>query len=267
MPKEQLVICDINEADCRANLILNRPNKKNALSIKLLEELTDLIVGLKNNGKVKCIVLSGAGDCFSSGRDLYDMRDAGDNGRWGETRGQAVGIVRVLREAPQITIASVQGYCLGGGMVLLNGCDLAIAAEDAQIGMPEILRGSYGRTATPTLFHSGIPNKQAFMIQLTGRNISGAEAARLGLVSQAVPSDKLDDTVTELVKEIAVLNPVALEHAKIAAYTEMDLPFDLALKADDAISHRLRFYTDPLADVEGYLKSQKRQGSTKPAKS
>jgi enoyl-CoA hydratase/carnithine racemase len=146
----------------------------------------------------------------------------------------------------------------------MNGCDLAIAAEDAKIGMPEILRGSYGRTATPTLFHSRIPIKQAFLISLTGRNLSGAEAARMGLVSQAVPGAELDGTVTDLVNEIAALNPVALEHAKIAAYTEMDLPFDLALKADDAISHRLRFHTDPLADVEGYLKSQKRE---KPAKS
>jgi enoyl-CoA hydratase/carnithine racemase len=96
------------------------------------------------------------------------------------------------------------------------------------------------------------------LIQLTGRNVTGAEAARMGLVSQSMPADKVDDAVTNLVKEIAALNPVALEHAKIAAYTEMDLPFDLALKADDAISHRMRFHTDPLADVEGYLKSQKR---------
>jgi len=259
MAEEPLVICDINENENRADLIINRPAKKNALSIALLKELTDAITAIQDNDNIHCIVLSGAGGCFSSGRDLYDMRDSTPAAqRWGETRGQAVGIVKVLREAPQITIASVQGYCLGGGMVLMNGCDLAIAADDAQIGMPEILRGSYGRTATPTLFHSGIPIKQAFLIQLTGRNVTGAEAARMGLVSQSMPADKVDDAVTNLVKEIAALNPVALEHAKIAAYTEMDLPFDLALKADDAISHRMRFHTDPLADVEGYLKSQKR---------
>jgi trans-feruloyl-CoA hydratase/vanillin synthase len=124
--------------------------------------------------------------------------------------------------------------------------------------MPEILRGSYGRSATPTLFHSRIPIKQAFFIQLTGRNLSGTEAARMGLVSQAVPKDELHSYVRTLAKEIASRNAVALEHAKIAAYTELDLPFDLAVKADEAISHRMRFYTDPLADVDGYLKSQKR---------
>jgi enoyl-CoA hydratase/carnithine racemase len=267
MPDEPLVICDIDEDAGRANLIINRPAKKNALSIELLGVLEDAIIGLKNNDKVQCIVLSGAGDCFSSGRDLFDMRDSRAAAeRWGVTRGQTIGIVRALREAPQITIASVRSYCLGGGMVLMNACDLAVATEDATIGMPEILRGSYGRTATPTLFHSGIPIKQAFLIQLTGRNVKGAEAARMGLVSLAVPEDELDETVDGLVNEITALNPVALEHAKIAAYTEMDIPFDQALKADDAISHRLRFYTNPLADVEGYLQSQKRDGSDKPKK-
>jgi enoyl-CoA hydratase/carnithine racemase len=79
----------------------------------------------------------------------------------------------------------------------------------------------------------------------------------MGLVSQAVAKDDLQRYVRELAREIATRNPVALEHAKIAAYTEVDLPFDLAVKADEAISHRMRFYTDPLADVDSYLKSQK----------
>src|SRR6185312_4235876 len=128
---------------------------------------------------------------------------------------------------------------------------------DAQIGMPEILRGSYGRSATPTLFHALIPIKQAFLIQLTGHNLSGTEAARIGLVSKAVPRDALRTETRALAAEIASRNPVTLEHAKIAAYTEMDLPFDLAVKADEAISHRQKFDTDPLADVEGYLASQR----------
>ena len=87
--------------------------------------------------------------------------------------------------------------------------------------------------------------------------MSGAEAARVGVVSQSVPEADLQDYVLQMAKEIASRNPVAVEHAKIAAYTEIDLPFDLAVKADEAISHRMRHYTDPLSDVEGYLKSQR----------
>ena len=258
MPQDQIVITEIDEIDGVATIKLNRPQKKNALSIALLQELDRQIALIRANENIRCIILRSEGDSFSAGRDLHDMQDAArKRAIWPDEANSVIGIVRALREAPQITVAAVQGYCLGGGMVLMNGCDLAIAAEDAKIGMPEILRGSYGRSATPTLFHARIPIKQAFFIQLTGRNISGADAAKMGLVSQAVPQSELLPYVQALAKEIATRNPVALEHAKIAAYTALDLPFDLAVKADEAISHRMRFYTNPLDDVEGYLKSQK----------
>lgn len=258
MSEKTLVTVDVNEADGIATVMLNRPEKKNALSLKLLSELFDAVHEVRRNDKIRCLILDAAGDSFCAGRDLHELSDGlGKKAAWGDETGTAINIVRVLREAPQITIACVRGYCLGGGMVLMNGCDLAIAADDAQIGMPEILRGSYGRSATPTLFHSRIPIKKAFYIQITGRNMSGTEAARMGIVSQAVPKKDLNKTVRELANEIASRNPVALEHAKIAAYTEMDLSFDLAVKADEAISHRLRYYTNPVPDVDGYLKSQK----------
>jgi len=258
MAQDSLIAIALHETDGVAVITLNRPEKKNALSVKLLCELVDAINVVRRNEKIRCLILDAAGDSFCAGRDLRELSDGvGKKVAWGDETGTAISVVKALREAPQITIASVQGYCLGGGMVLMNGCDLAIAADDAKIGMPEILRGSYGRSATPTLFHSRIPIKQAFYIQITGRNMSGAEAARMGIVSQAVPKKDLKKTVRALANEIATRNPVALEHAKIAAYTEIDLPFDLAVKADEAISHRLRYYTNPVPDVDGYLKSQK----------
>ena len=264
MSDHRLVVSEINEGNGVAIIRLNRPQKKNALSIALLRELRAQIASIRSNDDIRCIILSAEGDSFSAGRDLHDMREATRKpAPWPDETDSVIGVVRALREAPQITIASVQGYCLGGGMVLMNGCDLAIAAEDAKIGLPEILRGSYGRSATLTLFHSRIPLKQAFLIQLTGRNLTGVEAARLGLVSQTVPSHELQQRVLELATEIATRDRMALAHAKIAAYTELDLPFDLAVKADDAISHRMRLYTDPLSDVEGYLKSQKGGANTR----
>ena len=150
---------------------------------------------------------------------------------------------------------------MGGGIALLNACDLAIGAEDAKIGMPEVLRGSYGEVATPTLFHTKIPHKVAFYISLTGRNLSGIEAARVGLLSQAVPAKELDATVKQLANEVASRHRVTLTHAKIAGYTEVDLPFPQAMAADELIGHRQRFYMDPLNDVGDYLNSQKGGGN------
>lgn len=263
----ELVRSEIDEATGVATITLNRPEKKNALSRAILAQLVEAIAMARENDRIHCIVLAAAGDSFCSGQDLYDLRsdwrkDSKARARWNDYTGSTMSIVKLLRDARQITIAAVQGYCLGGGLVLVNGCDLAVAADTAKIGMPEVIRGSYGRSVTPTLFLSRIPLKTAFFIQLTGRNLSGIEAARIGLVSQSVPEAQLQAYVLDMAKEIASRNPVALEHAKIAAYTEIDMPFDLAIKTDEAIAHRMRCYTDPLGDVEGYLKSQR--GGTNP---
>ena len=262
MPANKLVIDEISEEKGIAWLTLNRPEKKNALSIALLNELAGLLRSIRDNDKIRCIVTLGAGDSYSSGRDLYDMRNQ-SNRRRNRGEGGVAEIVTIMRGCPQVTIAAVKGWCLGGGLAMINGHDLVVAADTAKFGMPEIIRGSYGATATPTLFHAGIPFKKAFYISLTGRNLTGLEAERVGLVSQVVPEKELDSFVETLAKEIASRNPATLENAKIAAYVQKDLPFHMALQADDLVSHRLRYYTNPLSDVEGYLHSQKGGGTVK----
>ena len=104
---------------------------------------------LADNDKIRCIVTSGAGDSYSSGRDLYDMRGQ-DNRRRTRGFGGVAEIVDIMRKLPQVTVATVRGWCLGGGLAMINGHDLVIAADTAKFGMPEVIRGSYGATATPS---------------------------------------------------------------------------------------------------------------------
>ena len=262
MPDTKLVKGNIDEKAGIAWLTLNRPEKKNALSIALLGELSSILRSLVENQNIRCIVTAGAGDSYSSGRDLYDMRGQ-DNRRRTRGVGGVAEIVDIMRKLPQVTVAKVRGWCLGGGLAMINGHDLVVAADTASFGMPEVIRGSYGATATPSLFHAGIPFKKAFYISLTGRNLTGVEAERIGLVSQVVPEQELDSYVDTLANELASRNAATLENAKIAAYMQKDLPFDMALKADDLVQHRLRYYTNPLSDVEGYLHSQKGGASVK----
>ena len=262
MPDTKFIQANIDEATGVAWLTLNRPEKKNALSVALLAEVSSILRSLAENDKIRCIVTTGAGDSYSSGRDLYDMRGQ-DNRRRTRGFGGVAEIVDIMRKLPQVTVAKVRGWCLGGGLALINGHDLVISSDSAKFGMPEVIRGSYGATATPSLFHAGIPFKKAFYISLTGRNLSGAEAERVGLVSQVVGDKELDSFVETLAKEIGSRNGATLENAKIAAYMQKDLPFDMALRADDLVQHRLRYYTNPLNDVEGYLHSQKGGGTVK----
>jgi len=262
MAETKFLNANIDEDTGIAWLTLNRPEKKNALSIALLTEVAAILRSLAENEKIRCIVTTGAGDSYSSGRDLYDMRGQ-DNRRRTRGFGGVAEIVDIMRKLPQITVAKVRGWCLGGGLALINGHDLVVSAETANFGMPEVIRGSYGATATPSLFHAGIPFKKAFYISLTGRNLTGIEAERVGLVSQVVPEKELDGFVETLAKELASRNGATLENAKIAAYMQKDLPFDMALRADDLVQHRLRYYTNPLSDVEGYLHSQKGGGTVR----
>lgn len=246
----------VSVKDRIARLTLNRPEKKNALNQQLLDELIEALRQIRDNREIRCIVISAAGDAFCAGMDLHELGNRHKSPhRWDQ--GDLRELLAMMRSCPQITIASVQGYCLGGGMVIVNGCELAVAAEDAQIGMPEIIRGSYGAVATPTLFKSGVPAKTAFRVQLTGKNLSGEEAARVGLVSHVVPAKDLKKTVDALSRDIASRHPAALEHAKLSAYAAMDSTYELALKTDEYLSHRLRIYADPTGHVDGYLKSQK----------
>jgi enoyl-CoA hydratase/carnithine racemase len=255
---EPLVIRDVDATSGIAIIRLNRPEKKNALSKSLIGELGLALRDVRDCESIRCIVLDSVGDCFCAGRDLYDLRDSyASKGRFGEDRELVVGLVRLLRSAPQITLACVEGYCLGGGLALLQACDLAVVADDAKIGMPEILRGSYGRSATPLLFQARVPIKHAFLMQLTGENVSGLEAVRMGLASRSAPSSELRSKTLELARQIASRDRFALEHAKIAAYTALDLDLDMALKMDEALSDRQRLLTNPVKDVEGFLASRK----------
>lgn len=262
MAKQKLVIKRVSEKTHIARLTLNRPEKKNALNQALMDEFIAALCSIRDNRNIRCIVIAGAGDTFCAGQDLHEMRGRHDRPhRWNERDlREAMGI---MRGCPQITIAAVQGYCLGAGMALVTACEMAVAAMDAKIGMPEIIRGSYGAVATPTLFQTGIPAKTAFRVSLTGRNLSGEEAARVGLVTQAVPAKDLTKTVNALAAEIASRHQPALEHAKLSAYAALDASYEMALKTDEYISHRLRSYADPTGDVKGYLKSQKGGATTR----
>src|ERR1051325_787434 len=145
MAETKFLNANIDEKTGVALLTLNRPEKKNALSIALLAELAGILRSIGDNDRIRCIVTRGAGDSYSSGRDLYDMRNSPSHRR--RIRGGDGGVVEIvalMRTLPQVTVAAVKGWCLGGGLAMINGHDLVVAADSAKFGMPEVIRGSYG---------------------------------------------------------------------------------------------------------------------------
>lgn len=240
-----------------ARIVLNRPQKRNALNPPLVKAMLASLDLIRADDRIKVVVTKGNGPTYCAGLDLHFLREVSEGPpRDWDRPTLTVQLFEALRNFPRVTIAQVHGYCLGGGLALLNMHDLVVAATTARLGMPEILRGSFGQMATSTLFHAQIPIKKAALIQLTGGNVSGDEADRLGLVSMAVPEEELENSTIELAREIATRALAPLQHAKIAAQMGRDLTLQQAMQLDQLVGARQRLAIDPLAHVDEYLRSQ-----------
>jgi enoyl-CoA hydratase/carnithine racemase len=241
-----------------ARIILNRPDKRNCWNRPLCLAFLEALEIIRADRELKVVISKGAGTVYSSGLDLNFLREV-SNGPpldW-DRPNLTIQIAEAVRVFPRIMIAQVHGYCLGGALGIMNCHDLVYAAADAQLGMPEILRGSFGQLVTSTLLHGGLPVKKLAHIALVGRNITGQEADALGIISQAVPAGELETFTIGIAREIASRHLAPLEHHKITVQMGRDLSISQAIQLDQLVGQRLRRAMDPLGDVESYLKSQK----------
>jgi enoyl-CoA hydratase/carnithine racemase len=237
-----------------ARVVLNRPEKRNAWNEPLVAAFFEALEIVRADRELKAVITKGAGPCFSAGLDLHFLKAVSSGPLLDWDRPTAT--IR-LAEAIRVLIAQVHGYCLGGALGIMNCHDLVFAAEDAQLGMPEVLRGSFGQLVTSTLIHGRIPIKKVALIQLLGRNLSGTEADRLGIVSQVLPAAELESTVSAIAREIASRHLATLEHAKIAMQMDRDLSLSQAIQLDMLVGARMKSAMDPTGDVDSYLQSQK----------
>ena len=241
-----------------ARVVLNRPHKRNAWTAALVEAFFEALEVVRADRELKAVITKGAGPCFSSGLDLHFLKSVSSGPLLDWDRPTlTIRLAEAIRAFPRVMIAQVHGYCLGGALGIMNCHDLVFAAEDAQLGMPEILRGSFGQLVTSTLIHGRIPIKKVALIQLVGRNLTGIEADRLGIVSQAVPAAELERTVNGIAREIASRHLATLEHAKIAVQMDRDLSLSQAIQLDMLVGARMQSAMDPTGDVDSYLDSQK----------
>jgi enoyl-CoA hydratase/carnithine racemase len=253
----QDLILDRLEGARVARITLNRPERRNCWNKSMLEACFEALEAIRAEKDVRAVITRGAGPSFSSGLDLNYLRSIQDKeGDW-DRPPVNFQLTETVRQFPRIMIAQVHGYCLGGSLAFMNAHDLVIAAEDAQIGMPEMMRGSFGQLATSTLFHAQIPMKKAALIQLTCRNLTGVEADRIGLVSMAVPAPELETTTTDIAREIGLRHMAPLQCAKIAVQMGRDLALPQAINIDRLVGARQSQAVDPTADLDSYLHSQK----------
>ncbi len=218
-----------------ARLTYNRPEKRNALNGELVAAFFESLDRIREDREIKAVITRGAGKAYSSGLDLHFLREVNATPRDWDRPTPTIQLAEAIRAFPRIMIAQVHGYCLGGALGIMNCHDIVFAAEDAELGMPEILRGSFGQLVTSTLVHGGIPLKKVALMQLVGRNLSGVEADAVGIVSQALPVDELEPRTTEIAAEIASRHLAPLEHSKITVQMGRDLGLSQAIQIDQPV--------------------------------
>ena len=198
-----------------ALLTINRPEKRNAMNRQARTEMMQALAALQGGPKV--VVITGAGVTYCAGIDLKEMVD--DRERGIATANQEWRDVNVaIRRHPAIMIAAVNGHALGGGVTLINVCDLAIAADTAELGMPEIGFSTYPGLAGPSTQLSLGRKRAAWMI-LTGKRVDARTAEAWGLINQCVPAAELLSAADALARQVAQFDATALAACKRALDT------------------------------------------------
>jgi enoyl-CoA hydratase/carnithine racemase len=211
----------VTDADGAARVILDRPEKRNALSLALMDELTAVLRGFGARSDIRAIVVEGAGVAFSAGHDLSEMV-ARDLPFYQRLFDSCTELMETIHRVPQPVIAKVHGIATAAGCQLVAACDLAVAADDARFATPGVRIGLFCSTPMVPLSRA-IGRKRALEMLLTGEPIAASTALEWGLVNRVVPTSDLDAAVDELVEAVSRSSPLTVAIGKEAFYQQVEL--------------------------------------------
>lgn len=216
-----------------AKITMNRPEKKNAMNPQLVVDMVQVLEDLRYDDSVSVLVVTGAGDAFCAGMDLKEY--------FHELKGKKPAEFdrinrllmdwrgRLMRYYPKPTIAMVNGYCFGGAFPIVECCDLAVAADEAQFGLSEINFGLFpGGHVSKSLANLFRP-RDALFYAMTGRRFDGKTAAAIGFVNFSVPLARLEAETMALAREIAGKDAIALRATKDAYRFSLEMSWEAAM--------------------------------------
>lgn len=199
---------------------LNRPDKRNAMSVGLADEMNRVLDALEIDDRCGVLVLTGVGEAFSAGMDLKDFFRATDGvsdvERMRAYRATRAWQWRTLMHYAKPTIAMVNGWCFGGAFTPLICCDLAIAADTATFGLSEINWGVIPGGVVSKAISTLMNDRKAMYYVMTGEKFDGKKAEALGLINESVPADELRARTVELANVLLEKNPTVLRQARLA---------------------------------------------------
>jgi enoyl-CoA hydratase len=231
-----------------ARITIDRAEKRNALNLDVMRALRGAFADARASSSVRAVVLTGAGDdAFCAGADLGGFTPEQSRVEQHAFRGTLADVFEDMRRLGKPVIARVNGHALAGGFGLLCACDLAVGADTAEFGMPEVKMGLWPFIITAVV-RPRIGDARALELMMTGRRIGAETALEWGALNHVVPASELDETVDELAETVASFSPLTMRLGKDSFYGSRELGFRAQL---DYLHAQLGILTQSEDVVEG----------------
>jgi len=241
--------------DAVARIVLNRPERRNALDQEMLTELRDALRISAADATVRVVVLAGAGKDFCSGMDLRTFAGevSGDLAKFQAEAQNMAGLMLDMRRHPRPIVAAVHGRALGGGCGIATAADVVLAADSAQFGYPEINIG-FVPAIVMAILRRLVSEKRAFELIATGETISARTALEYGMVNRLYAPETLERDVHEFVANLASKSTSALAMSKELFYRTDAMQFEAAIMAGAEVNASARTTEDFQRGIEKFIK-------------
>jgi len=241
-----------------ARLTLNNPDRRNAMDYAMVVGLTDALKAANDDPEVRAVIIAGSGDHFSAGGNLKEFAEelqlpAVEH--W-KAADPWIDLFRLVREVQVPVIAAVQGYALAGACGLVALSDMAIAAEDAKLGMTEIRIGLFPMIVLPAL-RAIVGERKALEMALTGDIYDASDVLQMGLVNRVVPVDELEAAAIDLADGLSKKGPGVMALGKRLFYASADMSYEQALEFARSIRAVCMLADDVAEGVDAFLNKRK----------
>ncbi len=247
MPEDRLALVRRGPA---ARIEMRWPEKRNALSLRLMEQL-DALLAEAGSGDARTIVVASAGPAFSAGHDLRELVGWDPDGRR-RVFDACLALMDRIRALPQPVIAEVRGIATAAGCQLVAACDLAVAADTARFATPGVRIGLFCSTPMVPLCRA-VGGRRALEMLLTGDFVDAKTALAWGLLNRIAPEDRLEEATAELSERIAAASPFVVALGKRAFYRQADLPLAAAYREMSAVMCRNAAEPDAREGMRAFL--------------
>lgn len=235
-----------------ATITLNQPDKRNALSHGMLDDLIAAFEEAREDDQVRVAVLTGAGKVFSAGGDLSGFSADVPLAHKHYATKRFLELFRQIAELGKPTICKANGHVVAGGLGIALACDLVVASDEAKFSTPEINIGLFPFMIMAIIYRN-VPRKKVNELLLLGERLTADEAVQFGLINKAVPRDELDAAADEWAAKLAAKAPVVMRLGHDAMVNQQDLPyfsaleylhsqFTVAVSTEDAIEGAMAFF-------------------------